>query len=142
MRLISHMIIQTGKHFKLYIMKKYILLLGFCFVAFGISAQTALDNYKLANNDTIQKRVIMLSLKIATQVTGETVSSSLTQTMIDKRHDFALRVFYNHDWAKNIISSTIFSLGTLNKNSTDSDLEYTIVTIWDDLSGIKQKDKP
>ena len=96
----------------------------------------ALDNYNLAALDGFfRKKVHSLMLKVSIQIAGEDPTGKQA-VYIQKRADKADYTIQNQIDAVDILSHLISSVGTLTDISTDADIEFTIVSVWNDYSGV------
>jgi hypothetical protein len=95
----------------------------------------AIDNYNLAMDADFRKKVQSLMLKSALAVAGEDPTDK-QDPYIRKRANSANFTIYNQDKAVNILSHLITSMGTLDLQSTDNDIEFMINSVWDDYSNI------
>lgn len=109
----------------------------------------ALDLFNLAQNDDFQKKVRMYVLKSASSVVGE-AATGLGIAQQAKRHALGVaaliggkvgdvtlspeQVFMRFSWAA-------AAFGTLTNESSDSDIEFVVVSLWDDLAGVALGDK-
>ena len=95
----------------------------------------ALDNYALATDPEFRKKVRLIMLKVALDVSGED-NSGKTDTFIQKRANSANFTIYNQDKAIDVLSYLICAQGTLISQNEDSDIEYMLTQVWDSYSGI------
>ncbi len=101
----------------------------------------ALDNYNLAENSDFRNKVDTLMRKVATQIKGETPTEVTPKGVIDKRGNYADKVFADFTREEEYMcSKTAACLGTLTDQSSDNDIEFTIVSVWDDLSKVNDSD--
>ena len=96
----------------------------------------ALDNYNLAALEgDFRKKIHSLMLKVCTQIAGED-STGKQAIYIQKRADKVDYTILNQIEAVDILSHLVASKGTLTNSSNDADIEFTIVSVWDDYSGV------
>lgn len=95
----------------------------------------AIDNYNLAQEPDFRNRVRSLMLKSALDVCGED-STGKSAAFIQKRANAANFTIYNQGKAMDIFSHLITAPGLLTLESTDSDIEFTINSVWDDYSNV------
>lgn len=106
----------------------------------------ALDNYTLGWNlgTDFAHRTMAILKKVCTQIVGEADTEhggSVSPIALQKRHAKALQ--YLNDKTNDsvqVVLQVIASLGTLTEESTDNDIEFTINSVFNDLSGVTQED--
>ena len=99
---------------------------------------SAQDNFNLAENPTFKLRVNSLMKKSALAIIGET---NLPPIAISKRHKLAESILSDR---KRVIEynfcHALTSQGTLAEASTDSDIEFTINSIFSDMAGVSAQE--
>ena len=99
----------------------------------------AKDNYELSNNSDFILRVEMLLLKVINNVIGED-QGSMTLDKFNKRHDFAYKCLLNSNNYIVTMCRCVANNPTIDINSSDGDIEFTINSLVDDFAGVKSTD--
>lgn len=92
----------------------------------------------LLKNQSFLDKVSMALEKVATQIVGEAQDPN-KEILHQKRHDLGDEVL-NNDKTKTF-AKAIISLGSLNLQSPDGDIEWAIGSVWDDIAGVEETDK-
>ncbi len=98
---------------------------------------TFTGDFSLAHDGQFLNKIAIAVKKVALMVVGEAASGNVT--IDDKRHAFGVQVL-NGDANVQLISENTVAQGTLSQVSTDADIEFTISSIWNDLSGVSSVD--
>src|SRR3954466_3112459 len=96
---------------------------------------TYLDQASLASNADFQLKVKVAIATAATQVAGE-AKASLSDAVYAKRQALAIDVLresarWVERWAWAIVSNAAITSG-----SSDSDIQFTVNSMWNDLAGV------
>lgn len=101
----------------------------------------SIDNYNLAENIEFRNKVDSIMRKVAADVKGEAPTALLSQQMVDKRAAFADKILWDSNRSvEYMMSKAIVSMGTLTESSNDSDIEYMITQLYNDLAGVNDSD--
>lgn len=121
-------------------MKKIVMILIVWLIAFtGVKAQTASQNYDLAKNDTLIQKVEIMMWKVCQSVIGEADlanGGTYPIAVVAKRHNLAIKCFNDSDEYKRRFAFAIFSLGVLDINVSDVNIEGYIGNVFNDLAGV------
>lgn len=120
-------------------MKKIILSLVFFAAVLAANAQQSVIDYELSKSDTFNIRVEMLMLDVATQVCGED-TSTYSHAAVIKRHNLVQKIYAEPVKYRQLFVKVLSSQSTLTESSTDSDIEWLITSIFNDLAGVKFDD--
>lgn len=91
-----------------------------------------IDQWTLANDATFQHRVQVATVKSAIAVLNEAVN---TAGHVD-RFRFARDVVGNPDAITARMALAVVTNPAINGSSTDGDIEFTVNSVWDALSGV------
>jgi hypothetical protein len=97
------------------------------------------DQYALATDATFSQRVQVAMMTAAVQVSAEALGAD--ETVYDKRQQLAVRVLQSGGastlqwfiWA--VITNAV-----VTDASTDSDLQFTVDSVWDAVAGVRAAD--
>ncbi len=91
---------------------------------------------ELATNSQFLVKVRVAIVKVATDIAGEIPTAKTAKD--DKRHALTLLVLAQGGPGAfvGIFAEACAARGTLTIASTDADVEFTVASIWDDLSGV------
>lgn len=98
-----------------------------------------IDDYNLANNETFRSRVLIAMEKVATQIVGEAITPG-DEVKHEKRHVLGVKVLTSPNAWVMPFSYAVVSGGVLILASTDGDIEFTVVSVYDDLAGVSISD--
>ena len=107
------------------------------------------DSYDLTSNSVFQVKVHMAVLKSALAVVGE-AAGTMGAGQLSKRHDLGAAVLIGG--TVNGVAHTpadiqerfrwaVAGLDTITGASSDSDVEWAVNSIWDDLAAVKASEK-
>lgn len=104
---------------------------------------TFLKTSELVDSKHLRSRVAATITKVATDVMGE-AKGSMTDAQMDKRSALAWNTLLDpvrgtdrFMWAV-CVNPTIAAAGI---DATDGDLEYVVISVWDDIAGVTTADK-
>ncbi|MCP4586007.1 hypothetical protein [Pseudoalteromonas sp.] len=117
-----------------------------------------LEIYQLAYNSEFQKRISSSIAGAASAISGENPTSvgGVGSSWANKRHALATRVINDNTGFTRILSfnsaaqaglNTVVEInpdGSLNyigTGSLDSDIDFTVSSLWDDVAGVSYEDK-
>lgn len=92
----------------------------------------------LLKNQTFLDRITMAIKKVATQVVGEQMQEG-KDSLNEKRHKVGWQIL-NGDMTK-VFAEAIVSLGTIDENSIDGDLEWAASAVFNDIAGVKKSEE-
>lgn len=113
------------KQLKLYKMKKIFLIITVLFAMNAKAQLTLTEQYNLAQNDTFQLKVKTATLKAANDILAGTDRSSY---LINYAQVVVLNPTGN-DWI-NSISHGVTTNVAIDENSTDSDIQFTVNSLF------------
>lgn len=94
------------------------------------------DNATLAIDATFRNKVRAAALNAALAVVGETPSGNGIRD--ERRYTLGMLVLVDGGAAKlDAFAWAVASFGTITGASTDSDIQFVVNSIWNDLAGIK-----
>lgn len=91
-----------------------------------------LDQYNLAIDPTFQAKVKMAVIKTSIAICGESQGTMTRDTYL-KRHDLATSMLRGGDI--NSFCFAVASSPSIDSSSTDDDIEYTVVGVFNDIAG-------
>lgn len=102
---------------------------------------SAIQNYQLSLDPTFKSRTESLLKKVATQIQGESPTAQNPQAAVDKRGILAVKILNDLTGQESQkFSDAIASQGTLTISSDDSDIEFTINVVFNDIAGVTYAD--
>jgi hypothetical protein len=103
-----------------------------------------IDQWKLANfvdatatpeAEDFRRRVQMAMVKVAIDVIGE---APTTNNETDrKRFELAFQVLSSSQGFLNAFAMAVAANPAITAASSDGDLEFTVITVWNDLAGVR-----
>jgi len=97
------------------------------------------DSYILANNPIFKEKVIVAIAKVAIQVGGEVVEVVGGVPRLikhEKRARLSVKVLGDPNLMLMPFSYAIVSGGILTAASSDADIEFTVISVFDDIAGV------
>ncbi len=98
-----------------------------------------LTAYEDAQDPTFLKRVAACIDKVAQDVASE--ATGLYPAVYSKRQTLAYRAKYQNADTARAFALSLTAPGILTKDSSDQDLEFTVITQWDAFAGVTNLDK-
>lgn len=129
-------------------MKKLTLLLVFAAFCIISNAQllggSSIEKYEMIGNDSLQKRTELLLFNTCLNVIGED-TTGVSTTVISKRHSLATKIIANQanltSYRNMLVRALLSAPGvTINLSSSDSDIQFGINSVFNDLAGVKFDD--
>jgi hypothetical protein len=101
------------------------------------------DQYTLANNATFLQQIRIAAVYAAIQIAGE--ASPLYGGAYDKRHALAAQVLSDGCTAmlqpiSYAVAANNASGGALTSQSSDSDIQFIVNSVWGDVAGVSAED--
>lgn len=97
------------------------------------------DLFTLANDVTFRQKLRIAVCKTALNVAGETPSNSFARD--EKRNQLAVAILSDGAAAKlEAFAYAAASFGSLTAVSTDSDIEFVVSSIFNDLAGVSGRE--
>lgn len=93
----------------------------------------------LAIDETFRLKVRVAMVTAAKDVMGE-AKGSLSDTVFAKRQTFAYQVISNSAGYLDRFAWAVVSNAAITGASTDGDIQFTVNSLWDDLSGVTATD--
>lgn len=99
------------------------------------------DRAALAGDPQFRDRVIVAALQTAVGILA-TEPPVGQEEYVERRQALATAVFNTPREMTDRFAWAVISNPGIGPAATDSDIEYTITTVWDPLSGIPAQDRP
>jgi uncharacterized protein YueI len=95
-----------------------------------------IDQSVLARSPQFRDRVIIAMVKTAVLIVGEALEVG-KEVLHEKRHTLGVDIVQNPDLKLNAFSFAVAQNAAITATSTDGDIEFTVVTVFDDIAGVK-----
>ena len=92
-----------------------------------------------ARNPEIKERISILLARVAINVVGEDPANKKS-SYIEKRHSLGVAILNNISGYVDRFAYAIFAPDTLTLQSTDSDIEFMISSVFSDIAGVTYDD--
>lgn len=98
-----------------------------------------IDQHALANNAYFRSRVLIAMVKTAVLVVGEALDSG-EEIVHGKRHALGVEIMKTPQLNLDSFAYGVAQNPVISGSSSDGDIEFTVVTIFDDIAGVKISD--
>ena len=93
----------------------------------------------IARNPEVKERISILLVKVALNVVGEDPVNRKA-SYIEKRHNLGVGILNNVGSYIDRFAYAILAPNTLTAQSTDSDIEFMITSVFSDIAGVTYED--
>lgn len=92
-----------------------------------------LDSAQLASDGEFRARIQVAAITAAKDVIGEEATDDAVSL---RRQSLAFAVLSSPDYLTNRFAWAVASNPAMGPDATDSDIQYTVNSVWSDLSGV------
>jgi hypothetical protein len=98
-----------------------------------------IDITDIAENQDFQKKVKGAMIKTAVLIVGELVIEG-KETLGSKRHNLGVEILNSPNSKITPFSYAVAANPAINVNSVDGDIEFTVVTVYNDIAGVQNSE--